>query len=954
MTVAGSRVRFNQFSRGASAATSASFAGSVSIGYLPDAAGPTPLISTFDPGSIATWTIAEQLAVGDSSADATLEINGGSTFTSTAGRIGAGALGVNSKGHVNITGSGSSWTIGGMTGALDAQNGSLNVYNLGLLQTGSATLGHSLGQMQATVDQASWYVSGSLEVGPASLTGPGWGRLNVQNGGQVFVTGSVNVHGTSSAVSRVTVETGGSIEADGDFLVRDYGNVVYGAGSSAASKTFQNFGSTVPGGAAGATELTGDANAADANFNNFASTVASAFGGQTTFSGAASAGQAVITNSGPTLLNGYGGRTYFRGASSATNAMIINQAAYTSPSTGVVVASTEFYDTATAGAAIIINKSGNGFRGITTFHGSSTAGEGVFINESSGPTGFGGTFSFRGSSSAGSGVFTNGPLGGDVLFTDSATAGQAQINLRGKTNSLVQFGANSNAGNALLDVGPGSFSQLNEVSRAQFLGSSSAAQATITVRGGGGSVSFTGIGGPSAPAPTTTAGSAFIEVFGATSTQNSAGTALFSSASTAGSATITAHGSNVPGIAGGGAVVTFANGGRAGASTITANGGATPAAGAVIRFQQGGVGDSARLIINSGASADFSLNLASGTSVGSIEGAGRFSLGGSLLTVGNLGASTAVNGSISDSGGLNHNTGGRLTKVGAGTLTLGGVNTYSGLTTINAGVIALTGSLTGGVVVNAGGTLQGTGSVGGQVTVQPGGVLAPGLSPGTLTVGGLNLMSGSELRYELGAERDHIVLTGSGAVTLGGTLTVSLLEGFVPTLGASIPLFEGVVGSIAGMFDEVFVPTFNGMTFIVSQTASSVSLQVGQAPPLPGDYNGDGTVDAADYTRWRDNLGNASSLFNDDTPGVGPDDYDRWKANYGMTAQAAMNAQITAPAVPEPQTVFLSFVSLLILGWIGRRGVGGGATRLAVTPSVYLRNGWTSRSHPLGSRRIRC
>ena len=57
-------------------------------------------------------------------------------------------------------------------------------------------------------------------------------------------------------------------------------------------------------------------------------------------------------------------------------------------------------------------------------------------------------------------------------------------------------------------------------------------------------------------------------------------------------------------------------------------------------------------------------------------------------------------------------------------------------------------------------------------------------------------------------------------------------------------------------------------------------------PPIIGDYNRDGIVNAADYTVWRNNLGSGTALPNDDTAGVGPDDYVRWKTNFGQTAGA--------------------------------------------------------------------
>lgn len=71
---------------------------------------------------------------------------------------------------------------------------------------------------------------------------------------------------------------------------------------------------------------------------------------------------------------------------------------------------------------------------------------------------------------------------------------------------------------------------------------------------------------------------------------------------------------------------------------------------------------------------------------------------------------------------------------------------------------------------------------------------------------------------------------------------------------------------------------------------------------LSGDYNGDGMVDAADYTVWRDNLGSTIELPNDSTSGdVGVDDYDAWKANFGAGSDAA-TAAAESTGVPEPST----------------------------------------------------
>ena len=69
---------------------------------------------------------------------------------------------------------------------------------------------------------------------------------------------------------------------------------------------------------------------------------------------------------------------------------------------------------------------------------------------------------------------------------------------------------------------------------------------------------------------------------------------------------------------------------------------------------------------------------------------------------------------------------------------------------------------------------------------------------------------------------------------------------------------------------------------------------------LPGDYNENGAVDAADYVVWRDNLGSGNALPNDDSAGVGQDDYTRWTAHFGQPAGSGVG---TAAAVPEGSTL---------------------------------------------------
>ena len=71
-------------------------------------------------------------------------------------------------------------------------------------------------------------------------------------------------------------------------------------------------------------------------------------------------------------------------------------------------------------------------------------------------------------------------------------------------------------------------------------------------------------------------------------------------------------------------------------------------------------------------------------------------------------------------------------------------------------------------------------------------------------------------------------------------------------------------------------------------------------PPVAGDYNQNGIVDAADYTVWRDKLGSGTALPNDDTDGVDQDDYTRWKDDFGQHAGSGSISN-----VPEPSTIAL-------------------------------------------------
>jgi probable HAF family extracellular repeat protein len=128
------------------------------------------------------------------------------------------------------------------------------------------------------------------------------------------------------------------------------------------------------------------------------------------------------------------------------------------------------------------------------------------------------------------------------------------------------------------------------------------------------------------------------------------------------------------------------------------------------------------------------------------------------------------------------------------------------------------------------------------------GTLAPGTSPGTLTVEGPVDLSGTTLAIEaLGATpgTGHDQLKATGAVQLGGTLDVTLLDGYDPPGGTSFTLVEAE--SVAGTFDAVNRPTLSGRTVDVEYQAGSVTLTVtaDNTPPTASDDEAQTSEDTA-------------------------------------------------------------------------------------------------------------
>lgn len=274
---------------------------------------------------------------------------------------------------------------------------------------------------------------------------------------------------------------------------------------------------------------------------------------------------------------------------------------------------------------------------------------------------------------------------GLIIFMNSAIAGNSTVTNKGSTLSKLIPGGTT-----------------------QFFGSSSAGSATFINLGGLVGDSY---GGWLEFYDTSTAANATVNLNGGAGSGATGGLALFHDSSTAHAAMLVA---DAGGLAELGAIIQFGDTSTAESATLIANGGILPDSGGLISFLNGSTGGTARAEVFGMGRLDISDHDTPGVGIGSIEGSGKVFLGANNLFVGANDLDTTFSGVISGPGSV--------TKIGSGTLTLNGPNTYSGRTQVKQGRLFIedqTGLLTvikGSVVAN-GGTFGGSGLVGGSVVI---------------------------------------------------------------------------------------------------------------------------------------------------------------------------------------------------------------------------------------------
>ena len=178
--------------------------------------------------------------------------------------------------------------------------------------------------------------------------------------------------------------------------------------------------------------------------------------------------------------------------------------------------------------------------------------------------------------------------------------------------------------------------------------------------------------------------------------------------------------------------------------------------------------------------------------------------------------------------------------------------------------------------------------------------------------GAFSMLDGSSLEIDLLSTDEFDRVEATSSVSLDGALVVSGSEGFAPSLGDTYNVVAG--SSLSGEFDTLTLPSLmSDKMWQVQYDSTLLTLKV----TIAGDYNGDGAVDAADYTVWRDSLGQAA------TAGAGADgdgdglitlaDFSVWQSNFGASFTEGDNSVAT----PEPSSAALMTLASLIGRWIG-------------------------------------
>jgi fibronectin-binding autotransporter adhesin len=157
---------------------------------------------------------------------------------------------------------------------------------------------------------------------------------------------------------------------------------------------------------------------------------------------------------------------------------------------------------------------------------------------------------------------------------------------------------------------------------------------------------------------------------------------------------------------------------------------------------------------------------------------------------------------------------GKVVQAGSGRTTLAGVSSYTGDTIINAGTLAVDGSIANSsVIINSGGTLAGTGRTG---ALSGAGAVGPGNSPGILTAESLDPSDGMDFHFQLAVAVpawSSAINSGNDVLRLDGATPISTAMTSENTFNIYLGSIGTFVGGIYTDLDSDFTALVDNATF---------------------------------------------------------------------------------------------------------------------------------------------